>query len=303
MTQIGYYPDPPSRRMAFDADGTRVFFTTGNGSSIGEANTSIKMAMNSEGNGSSYDTSDTVGNGGYTCFIFPQKMNITHFYCRFDRTYMYADPSGGVIQWSNDTSSTVDGNWTTVASSYSANEGDTEGAPSFRTRLNSLPVVGIKALRFQMLGNYSGINGSKRIYTWHLWGHKAAGETPDRVDFCDIEGSELVQDLDFGDQPRNTDRIWTPTTTQNLGSGLYLRNRSLTKVANDISIVYETNTGPMQNLLSLSKDGASYGTQISFAQIQPQEIVGPVYVKHATQAGTTLGMWASRLRLKVGSWL
>lgn len=301
ITQIGFYPDPPSRRLAYDADGTRVFWTSTDGGTISEFSTSSKSIANNE-------SGDRVsfGSGQYywLTFIFPQKINLTHFYFATDNSYTYNSVNGSLIQWSNNTNTAFDGNWEQVATWFNAGEGNPSGATGMRTNLEQLPLNGIKAIRFRFSTWYnSGADSNTYLRTCHLWGHKTAGEAPDRIDFTDIDGAEFVNDLDFGDQPRNTDRIWTPSTTLNQGSGLYLRNRSLTRVANDVSLLFETKTGVMQNLLALSKDGTTFGTQISYAEIQPQQIVGPVYLRQSTTSTTTLGMWASRLRLAVGHWL
>lgn len=305
MAQQGFWPDPPSRRLAYDEDGTIVSMVASNFSSVSEFNTDSKKTLNDESG--TYLWGDV---NFYITFIFPEKRDITHYYGVVQKTYHYAGTAGGVVQWSNDTTTGMDGTWTTVASSWTLNSNNGQGAntplttpgfPDMRTQIQSLPVSGIKAIRFYVYA--PGWQEESLLYTMHLYGHKTAGETPHRVDFCYADGAELVQDFDYGDQPRGSVRIWSPTDTWNIGSGLYLRNRSPDKVANDVVISFQNLTSNMVNRLTISKDNISYGTQVSWTEIQPLQIVGPLYVKHDVPDSTTLGLYTSRLKLVVGEWV
>lgn len=311
MTKIGFWPDPPSRRMAWDEDGTVALLVKGTLESAIELSSVQKKALNDEDPSSM--KAPEVGFGKtsthYMTFIFPEKRNITHYYAVIQKHYHYSSSSAGVVQWSNDTTNGIDGTWTTVANQWVHNSNNSGGArtpltspgfPDSRTELQAFPVAGVKAIRFY----FTDSQGQESyIHTFHLYGHKAAGETPHRIDFCYEDGSELVQDFDFGDQPRGSVRTWTPAFTYNIGSGLFLRNRSPDKVAHDVVISLQNLSGDMINRLSLSKDNISFGTQISYTEIQPLQIVGPVYVKHDVPDITSMGLYTSRLKLVVGEWV
>lgn len=306
MAQQGYYPDPPSRRMAFDEDGTNVLLVATNLTAYEELSFTKKRSLNDES--SSYIESSATSYHQYLTFIFPEKRTITHFFGSATTSGgpgSFWDAFGGRIQWSNNTNTGMDGNWTTVANSWDNNAASANtiwGAPFFRENLQTFLIQDVKAVRFELVKEEVGYY-TPRWFAFHLWGYKSAGETQHRIDFTDIDGSELIQDFDYGDQPRNTSRIWTPTTTYNQGSGLYLRNRSTEKVANDVNLQFQAPSGPMLPLLSISKDNVTFGTQIAYASIQPQQIVGPVYLKHSPGPTATLGMATARIKLTVGSWL
>jgi hypothetical protein len=306
MTQIGYWPDPPSRRWGWDADGTIALFISPDLSSVSEISALNRQSMNDE------SISGYVS-APYThwklCFLFPEKRNLTHYYAAAQKTYHYATLSGTTVEWSNDTTNGMDGNWTAVASSWNLNSDNGNGAtypdstpgfPDMRTGLEALPIAGVKAIRFSTSGYFLSTD---RVYTMHLYGHKAAGEAPHRLDFAYEDGSELVQDFDYGDQARGSIYTWSPSDTFNIGSALYLRNRSPDKVATDVTVLMQNLTSDMINRLTISKDNISYGSQITYAEIQPLEVVGPIYLKSNLPDTTTLGLYTSRLKTTVGTWV
>lgn len=303
--QIGYYPDPPSRRMAYDADGTRVLAVSTNLAAVTELTEGQKIAMNDEG-GSRVQVHDH----NYLTFIFPEQRNVTHYYAASGKGYHYAGISSSVVQWSNDTTNGQDGNWFTIAPSWvhNSNNGNgasgpitTAGFPDMRTHLDTMPASGVRAIRFRSSTSHDYVS-ENYIYTFHIYGHKTAGVTPHRLDFAYANGSELAQDFDFGDVPRNTEKIWSPSGTFNIGSPLYLRNRSPSKIAQDVYLTVQTLTGSMDSDITLSKDNSSYTTQLTWTEIQPLANVGPIYVKHTTSVDEQLGLRTCRLRLAVGSW-
>lgn len=310
MVKIGYYDDPPSRRMAFDQDGTIVLGVRGDLSEVYEFTESDRIAINNE----SEDSINLFEGSGsmYLTFIFPERRNVTHYYAAWNKTYHYADIAGDVVQWSNDTTNGMDGTWTTTAVSWQTNTDNADGAtsprttpgfPDMRTQLNSLPVSGVKAIRFRCVTtSFAGVN-SYRIFSHHLYGHKAAGETPHRMDFVFFDASDILQDLDFGDQARNTERYWSPSSVLNVGGALYLRNRSPSLVATDVSLTVEDLTGDMTSNITISLNDTSYATQANWPAIQPQQMVGPIYVKHKVPINEPLGLQTCRLRITVGSWV
>jgi hypothetical protein len=314
MVQQGFYPDPPSRRMAYDEDGTIVLSVLDTSSTIKEFSTLERKTINSEDNsGSSSNRVNVEQTPFWITFIFPERRYVTHYYAAIQKTYHYQSIAGGEVQWSNNTTNGVDGDWSTVATSFilNSNNGNgqtypltTPGFPDMRLALQTLPIEGVRAIRFFVYTSGGLASGGKaaNIFSINLYGHKFAGETPHRIDFAYADGAELMQDFDYGDQPRGTARIWSPISGFNVSSGLYLRNRSPDKVATDVTITMENLHSNMINRLTLSKDNSSYGTQLFYTSIQPLQIIGPVYVKHDVPAETTLGLYTARLRITVGEW-
>lgn len=304
ISKQGFYPDPFTRRMAYDADGTTFLYYQSASGAITTLTADNARAVNDEGN-----ATVSFGDAGnyyraWVGFIFPELRTIHGYWVRCHSA------GGGMrnflpstVETSPDTTNGIDGTWTSQGNwvYHQSGSGGTPPVPTYRTSIYKVNYSDIKAIRFAWDTN--DWYDDHRFSNIHLYGIKSTGETPHRIDFCDADGSELLIDMDYGDQPRNSSRLWQPLDTWNQGSALYLRNRSLEKVANEITISTESLTGDMSQRLTLSKDGSTYASQVTFASIQPQAIVGPIYVKHATTTTTALSITTSRLRCNVGNWL
>jgi hypothetical protein len=295
MVQQGFYTDPPSRRFGYDEDGTILLrLNRVNDTVLTEYDSTSKKIINDEG--SSLINLNPSQNGWSIslCMIFPEFRDITHY-------VMAASEVGylGPLEWSADTTTGFDGTWTTAFATFPFIYG--VSAATLRNNITPLFLNNVKALRWS--SSTGGLNQGWGIHALHIYGMKSAGETPHRIDFCFPDGSELVRDFDYGDQPRGSIRTWSPIDTYNIGSALYLRNRSPDKVANEVVLNMQSLTGNMTSNLLLSKDNVFYGVQISWTTINPLEIVGPIYVKHDVPDGQTLGLYTARLKLVVGEWL
>jgi hypothetical protein len=246
---------------------------------------------------------------GYYDIWFPEKRDINYIYFNYgvssDGT---ASPPGAPSGFYYTTNATnpQDGTWTYLSAESFFTSGGTNVPTTFRGSYFNFAVTGIKAIRLADTIN-SNVFGSRffTLYAWHIYGGISSGETLHRIIFCDSTGQELQRDFDYGDQPRGSTRIWSPTTTYNQGSPLYVKNISGTKIARDVTISIETAlTGLMSTDILLSKDNISYGTSITFAgDNAPNALMGPIYVKHAPPVNRSFGVEASRLKAAVGQWL
>jgi hypothetical protein len=284
--------------MAYDSDGTLLFqLSTSN--ILTQADQTALNFLNSEG-----DTTvpqifiANPGNPyGYLVFIFPELRNITHAYLK-QNVSQFSVAKTVTIEWSIDTTNGLDGHWTNAGTLTSARE---PVIPNYREHIATLSLGGIKALR--LFYPQPGAVEVLEIGKVHLYGYKAAGETPHRIDFVYSDADDIMIDFDYGDQPRNTSRTWSPTDTYNQSGGLYLRNRSPDKVANDVQLSINALTGTMPSDTTISKDNSSYSTVLTWTEIQPLSMVGPVYVKHETDSDEVLGVRSERLKVSVGSWV
>lgn len=298
MGQQGFYKDPPSRRMAYDADGSIMVFVSAQ-NTVTQYGDSIKQYFNSDDESLSVPSeANTNQNPGWFTFIFPENRDVSHVFLNG-----YYPPSFGgttrhvAVHWSTNTTSGLDGDWNSagiiLAPVVPTN-------PYFRDPL-SMGLTAVKAIRFQYGELGPGQSGT--IGKIHIWGLKSPGETPHRIDFAYSDGNELVQDEDYGDQPRDSTRTWGPIDGFNIGTPLYLKNKSPDKVANDVHLTCGALTGGMASDVTLSKDNSSYSTTLIWTEIQPLELVGPVYVRHITADNEALGVRDARLKVVVGSWV
>lgn len=294
MVQQGFYTDPPSRRMAYDEDGTVMLRIIDNVPSV--LSLGSMQAFNSENYSETFDAAP--GPASYVTLIFPELRDVTHAYRNMITGANSVSSSTSPWYVSSNTTNGVDGDWVESNSFTGIVEPTT---PNYRTKIGVVGAAGVKAIKWYADGG--GGFANRHYSQWHVYGYKTAGETPHRIDFCNSAGDELIQDFDYGDQPRNSTRIWRPTETWNQSSALYLRNRSTTKVAQTVTVTMETLAGDMFSFTTLSKDNITYGSSVTYTTIQPQQIVGPIYVKHSPSISAALTVKAGRLQVVVGTWV
>jgi hypothetical protein len=309
MAQVGFYTDPPGRRLAYDQDGTVVLYVNQAGADIYELDQADREAMNDE----SSTTYFSAGNNGMgvsdsydIVFLFPERRNLTHMYAVIEREIApQGHPVGDGIYWSDDTTNGVDGTWTLAHSEWTtnANSGLIGARPEHREELESISISSATAVKFTITSSNRGFGSDNILYALHLYGMKAAGETPHRIDFVVPGGSELTQDFDYGDQARGSSAIWNAEDGYNIGAALALRNRSPDMVAQNVIVTVQALTFDMNTRIRFSTDnGASWLTQIEYPEIQPLAITGHLWVRHEIEEDAALGLYVSRLKIDVGSW-
>lgn len=297
MAQQGFYTDPPARRMAYDDDGSVLIHVTSNGTVV-EVSDAQRQMLNDidQGTPSEFSWGQNQENG-YLVLIFPELRDVTAFYVNATQGQFYRSvPS----QWefSANTTTGKDGTWSFGPVFTAASE---LPDPAYRNP-TSLGAAGVKAVRFFMSENSTTVLAG--IQNLHLYGNKSAGQTPHRIEFVDASGVELGRDLDFGDVPRDTENVWDTVTTFNQSSGLYLKNISPNQQANTVvlSVEQTATDAEMMNEIQMSKDGISYYASLTWTNIQPSTVVGPVYIKYTTTTTSDFGLEQCRLQVDVASW-
>jgi hypothetical protein len=299
MAQQGYYIDPPSRRLTYDRDGTTVLLNnSGQRPRLLDANTT--SSMNGSADGAKYTISfNQQSDNTQLYFIFPEGRILSHYQfgiaAGFSSQGSLRNPGGWY--YSFDTTNGVDGTWTfaqQIVSTYATN------LPYYRDNIQSFGTLnGVKGLRADF--GISFQNAVIYMDHMHLYGAISSGQTPDRLEWCDVNGSPFLNDFDFGDQARGTARTWTPSQTYNQVSGLYIKNRSSTRTVTDVTVTLSSINELMATATTLSKDNAVFTSFITYNSIIPQQIVGPIYVRHNPTTTSTLA--AQEVRLCVdGTW-
>jgi hypothetical protein len=124
----------------------------------------------------------------------------------------------------------------------------------------------------------------------HLYGAKAAGQTPDDLIFIDHDttpGVEFTAPEDFGDRP-----LGTTVTRQ-----FRVKNASATKTASTISVACNDDD------FAISTDGTTWVVTINIASLAPGAESSTMYVRNTTpNPGALLGPRFARLVALVGSW-
>jgi hypothetical protein len=122
----------------------------------------------------------------------------------------------------------------------------------------------------------------------HLYGAKAAGQTPDDILFTDAAGSEVTALEDWGDRPEGT---------MNIVSGR-VKNASPDKYANNVNLQLNHSLFA----LSWSADGPWQAT-LDTSQLAPEALSAVIYKRCLIPPPLqTLGPQAARVIANVGSW-
>lgn len=270
------YPAITSRRVPYDIDGTAVGKST-SGLLTGISswlNSAALGILNNQNVNYSLGTSDKL----VLWFFFPEKIEIEAMMIQRTGDYL----SAPTIQGSNDTANGLDGTWENAVFTPSAITTDSN---AWRTTI--FPVsfsAPMKCLRIN-INNTHNYN-ERFIKGIHIYGRKAAGETPNDILLCDSNGNELTAIMDWGDRPEGTTVI----------KSLRIKNASTTKIANNVNL----QLNHTDFLMSL--DQVNWVATIDIASIPANSLSAEIFVKNSLGAPPlTLGPKAARIIATVGS--
>lgn len=272
----GSYPDAPSRRMAWDDDGTIAMWGTLS-SYVGlTAFTSPQMQdLNDEDDVLVLSTSGER----YIVYLFPELREFDGFFWR--QHFFSVTP-----QKSTNTTNGVDGTWTNLTSLTNTGA---DVRPDYRNVIQSYAESGIRGFR-HAASTSGGFHGMKAS---HIYGEIAPGQTPDRLLFVDT-GTNLEFNLpiDYGDTPRGsaTDRTFK------------LRNNSGSLTASTIQITAESLYLSSGNWFTFSEGGAFQATLALASSIGSGADSPTITARRDIPDSETLSLHAARFQVSVGSW-
>lgn len=280
----GSYPDAPSRRMAWDFDGTLAFHSgaSGWGSVPIIAFTPTQIGeMNDEDNIQA--KSLTVKSGEGIGVIFPELREFDGLFTR-----EFQGGALGALETSGDTTNMVDGSWTQQHANLPEPSGTTY--ERYRRDITSFAVSNVRAVRYVM---NSLDNNPARIQSLHLYGEISPGQTPDRLLWVDTgTGLEFSLPIDFGDTPRGSavDRT------------VKLRNNSSSLTANTVQITAEALYLSSGAWYTFSEGGAFQSTLQLASSIGPSADSPVVTIRRVIPDAETLGLHAGRAYANVAQW-
>jgi hypothetical protein len=274
----GAFNDAPSRRMAYDTDGTVGHEVNTGGGVVAEATPTFLANANAE-NESGWDL---VGNfTRWATLIFPELRELDGVFCAVDEAATFPT----TVDSSADTTNGVDGTWTTRIAdlgnflvTYS----------NFRDNITSLAVATEKAIR----AKFGASSNDQDVRGYHVYGAISPAETPDRILFLDTEDADAVftKVLDFGDVPRGQ----TVTRTfkiKNNSSGLTINTIQIT--AEDLYL----NAG---DWYTFGDDGVAFQATFAAGNLGPGA-TKLIYLKQAVPDGETLGAQTGRVKVSHAS--
>lgn len=284
------YAPITNKRIPYELDGTVMYYRTTTNYTSPESDITLALAGNSLlANLNSETLTDAIGpHSAYyvtVWFFFPEARTIEKMFLRGfggDGTQTYRLDS---MIGSDDTTNGMDGTWEQATYPEGTPPIYNPLGPDWVTNAKTVSFTkSITCLRLTLYFGYS-YNSIKNI---HLYGSKAAGETPDDLVFCETDGTEMTAGNDFGDRPE-------ASTTQD---SFKIKNISPTKTATNVNVTV-THT---DFLLSLSETGP-WTAGLDFTSLAPAALTETIYIKNELgQPPLVLGPKAAKVIATVGSW-
>lgn len=282
----GLYPDSPSRRIAYDADGTFVAVQNEGGGAITELGASNKTELNDEDNTTLQDLGGLGQyNSRWVIFIFPEKRELDGvFASKADSHASKTNP--GPFHVSVNTTNGVDGDWDVEIADL-PNTYLTYTNANWRQLITSAAAAAKAGCRVLFAGSF-GAGDYHRISATHLYGEISPGETPDRLLFLDTENgdAEFTKILDFAEIPRGQ----TQTRT------FKLVNNSASKTINTIQVTAEDLYLNAGGWYTFGSDGIAYQSTHSVGNMS-NGATELVYLKQSVGDGETLGLQTGRIKV------
>ena len=289
----GAYPNTPSRRMAWDDDGSIPLWAEGNDGPLTQGtgptdyayaipSTVINEALNDEDLATEL-LAHEARQSTHFAILFPEKREVDGIY--------FASQDIPTEQWtdhSDDTTNGTDGTWT----SFSVGGVSGEPADGYRDNIISKALSNIIAVR-AFIGRSQVSSGASAFRTLHFYGSITPGETPDRLLFLDPDDAdnEFTLPLDYGDVPRGQ----TSTDT------FKVRNNSGSLTANTVQVTGADLSGGSGSWYTYSDDDITYVATLALGNISPggTELV---HIKQIVPDAQAPAVHAARTKLNVASW-
>lgn len=298
----GNYSDVPAPRMAYDSDGTTIWFWRSDNASLSELSSGNLQTLNNEGNNIVSFSNGANYSSYWLGWFFPEQRNITAYWIRVSSS----DGAGsmrafrpGAIYTSADTTNGIDGTWTNQGN-WAYDRRSTAVSPAYRTNIDSVSVSNVKAVRL----HWSQDDWYDSFY-WanvHWYGNVAAGEAPDRLRAWHPTLDEPLDDntsadgawLDFGDAARGT----------SMDKSFRIKNNSSTLTANSVSITNSalTDATPSVPPQFTFSDGGSFNTSLNIGDLGPGAISSVITIRRTTPSNAALSLWTTKVTCDPASW-
>lgn len=281
------YTALPDRRIPYDNDGSQVGRWTSLSGVLSWLTSGDRIELNDgDYTGVTWSIMSSARDIGAIVF-FPESRECTAIYAwvQDDGGAGSEQPITGV-QGSTNSVNGLDGTWETASmpGGYPPRTNDY----SWRADIKPVSFTGPK--RVVRAYRYIVNDGMVFYYCLHLYGEKAAGQTPDDVIYInhdDTPGVEFTAPEDFGDQPLGTTVV----------RQFRLKNTSGSKTANTINVQCNDSD------FAISEDGVNWVVTINIASLSAGAESATLYVRCTTPAlGALLGPRFARIVTTVASY-
>lgn len=271
------YDDAPSRRMAWDDDGSVGFgFVVSN--PVAEMSAAERADMNDEDNTPSYQPQSTNSNWYYGV-IFPELRDVYGVFTALANQGV--TPTIGAFETSGDTTNGVGGTWDTEIADLTDNQ---TCYSLFRDGIEAAAETDVRGVRAEKTGG-----GNTVAICFHLYGEIAGGETPDRLLVVDnTDDLEFGEVLDYGDIPRGSAEDYE----------LYLTNNSGSLTASSVALAAEALYLAADEWFTLKEAGGSFATTLNLSSSVGAGADSPVItLRRNTPDDEQLGLHVARIQV------
>lgn len=284
----GNYPDYTDHRMAYDQDGTQVYWIRLDTSSVTQLSSTDVSKLNDEDLDVVSQLAQVSSPNAAFGFIFPELRDLSGY-------QMYC--SGGHLgfgvgncETSTDTTNFIDGTWTSQGT-FAHNTNPSLGLT--RTGITGISATGIRAIRFRFGNTNAGCD-----WAWmHLFGSVASGQNPNRLVLWHPTLNQRVgpAHFDWGNVPRGS----------SADVSFRVKNNSASLTANSIVVSTDApsdTTPSVANQHTLNLNGGSFAATQTISSLSPGAISQVLTLRRVTPSNAVLSLWTARVKAAAGSW-
>ena len=276
----GSYADPPSNRMAYDADGTAVYVVD----TVGGTATPVDSADVAALNQVSTDVLSSADRALGVAFVFPEIRNV-------QAAAVWTDGGGTFRVRVAQTVDPETASWTTLKTAVCTP--GASAAVAYRTGLQGVADGSCRMLLLDQIGATAGGSGIGMI---HLFG---TSEAADRLELWDplLDQRLAPAALDWGTVVRGS----------SADKRFRVKNRSTSLTANSITVsigdIGSAATPPVaaQHVFSVD-DGETFSATASISSLAPTQVSEVVTIRRVVPATATFGVWTFRVQASATTW-
>lgn len=297
----GTYDDMPSRKMAWDADGSVVFgcdVANGGGMDRGEIPTGVSLTEMTQVDKEGVNSDDDAQYGSLTgpqnspatvwAIMFPEKREIDGYYWNVSSTD--APLAVEMLSISKDTTNVRDGVWLPLGQEV-INYG-VATRPHYRDNIESNADSNVTCVLMQIESGTQISNEWTYLDSLHVYGTITPGQGIDQLIFLDRDSAdnEFTKPLDYGDIGRGSASI----------KSIKVKNNSSTRSASGITITNEYLYLGI-TAMTYSLNGVDDEATLSIPDLGPGGTVD-VYIHINISDSETLGVYEMRSIIEATTW-
>jgi len=283
----GNYMDAPATRIAYDRDGSIGAFFSASGV-LDQLTASELRALNSEA-----ETGVALASQSRVAIVFPAPMDIAAV---FFATNLNSSTALWSLETSKDTTTGIDGTWTTHQSGLQLLKDVKPNYRIFSQLLLTIPGSDSQGIRGVRMSNTSQLTSTIRAF--HIYADVSALATIDRLAFWHPTLDEEMEPayLDWGNVPRGS----------SADRSFRIKNMSADLTANDVVVYTEAltpGTPSVAGMHTISDNGGStFLNSITVPEILPGEISDELIVRRVVPTNAQVSVWSARIAADVTNW-